>query len=62
VIDDLLATGGTAQAAIALVERGGGSVVECGFVIELVDLPGRLRLERGGHRVHALCGFAEAET
>jgi adenine phosphoribosyltransferase len=61
VIDDLLATGGTALAALALVDRCGASVSECAFVIELLDLPGRGRLEKLGHRVHALCGFSESE-
>jgi len=61
VVDDLLATGGTALAALALVEKCGGQVVECAFLIELTDLPGRARLEKTGHRVHALCGFAESE-
>nr|HEX4315135.1 adenine phosphoribosyltransferase [Kofleriaceae bacterium] len=62
VIDDLLATGGTALAALALVERSGAKVVECGFVIELSDLPGRKRIEQTGHKVHALCGFTEDEV
>ncbi|MBI4367510.1 MAG: adenine phosphoribosyltransferase [Deltaproteobacteria bacterium] len=44
VIDDLLATGGTAAATCQLVERQGGTVVECAFVIELVFLQGRSRL------------------
>src|SRR5881397_2837856 len=44
IIDDLLATGGTASAAIELVRRCGGSVVGCGFVIELAFLDGRRRL------------------
>lgn len=44
VVDDLLATGGTAAAACALVERAGGSVVGCAFVIELADLEGRSKL------------------
>ena len=61
IVDDLLATGGTALAALALVEKCGGSVVECAFLIELTDLPGRARLEKSGHRMHALCGFSEAE-
>ena len=61
VIDDLLATGGTALAALALVERCEASVVECAFVIELLDLPGRKRLAERGHKVHALCGFTEDE-
>jgi len=61
VIDDLLATGGTALAALALVDKAGASVIELAFLIELLDLPGRKRLEQKGHRVHALCGFTEAE-
>jgi adenine phosphoribosyltransferase len=61
LVDDLLATGGTALAALALIERCGASVVECAFLIELLDLPGRKRIEQSGHRVHALCGFTEDE-
>ena len=61
LIDDLLATGGTALAALALVERIGATVVECAFLIELLDLPGRTRLEKRGLTVHALCGFREAD-
>ena len=61
VIDDLLATGGTALAALSLVEQSGANVVECAFVIELLDLPGRNRIHERGHRVHALCGFTEDE-
>jgi adenine phosphoribosyltransferase len=61
IVDDLLATGGTALAALALVEKCGGSVVECAFLIELTDLPGRARIEKAGYRVHALCGFDESE-
>jgi len=44
VIDDLLATGGTAAAAVELVARLGGQVVECGFLVELSFLRGRARL------------------
>jgi adenine phosphoribosyltransferase len=61
VVDDLLATGGTAAAALALLARLKADVVGCAFVIELLDLPGRGALERGGAKVHALCGFTEAE-
>lgn len=61
VVDDLLATGGTAGAAIALLERAGAHIVECAFVIDLTDVGGRARLEQGGHRVHALCAFTEDE-
>ena len=41
IVDDLLATGGTVNAAIKLVEKLGASVVGCAFLIELVDLKGR---------------------
>jgi adenine phosphoribosyltransferase len=44
VVDDLLATGGTAAAAVALVDRLGGRVVECAFLIELSFLGGRGRI------------------
>ena len=57
LIDDLIATGGTAEAGVKLIESMGGSIVECGFVIDLPDLGGRARLERMGHSVFALCAF-----
>ena len=41
VVDDLLATGGTVEATIKLIEQMGGEVVGCAFLIELVDLKGR---------------------
>jgi adenine phosphoribosyltransferase len=44
IVDDLLATGGTASAACELVEKLGGEVVACAFVIELTALGGRRRL------------------
>src|SRR6266581_4822278 len=52
VIDDLLATGGTASAAVELVRRCGGEVIGCAFVIELAFLKGRARLD--GHEVFSL--------
>jgi adenine phosphoribosyltransferase len=55
LVDDLLATGGTARAAIELVERCGGRVVACAFLIELGFLHGRARL--GDHEVHALIAY-----
>jgi len=57
VVDDLIATGGTAEAAIRLVELLGGTVVETCFVIELPELGGRARIEAMGHKVHALIAF-----
>jgi adenine phosphoribosyltransferase len=59
LVDDLVATGGTAEAAATLVGRLGGEVVECCFVIDLPALGGRRRLERSGQRVHALCSFED---
>ena len=44
IVDDLLATGGTAEAAVRLVRRVGGNVIGCAFVVELDGLKGRERL------------------
>jgi len=57
LVDDLLATGGTAEAGIRLIERLGGVVAGCAFVIDLTDLGGRAHLERLGMAVHALCAY-----
>jgi len=57
LVDDLLATGGTAEAGIKLVERLGGEIVSCAFVIDLPDLGGSDRLRAMGMEVHALCTF-----
>ena len=57
LVDDLLATGGTAEAGIKLIERMGAEVVGCAFVIDLPDLGGRKKLEALGMNVHALCEF-----
>lgn len=57
LVDDLLATGGTAEAGIKLVERLGGQIVGCAFVVDLPELGGRKRLEGMGMDVHALCAF-----
>jgi adenine phosphoribosyltransferase len=55
VHDDLLATGGTARALCELVERLGGTVVGCGFLVELTFLEGRDRL--AGYDVHSLIQY-----
>ena len=55
IVDDLLATGGTARAAVELVERLRGEVVECAFVIELSFLDGKRRL--APHPVYSLVQF-----
>ncbi len=60
LVDDLLATGGTAEAGIRLIERLGGEIVGCAFIVDLPDLGGRARLERLGMEVHALCAFPGA--
>ncbi len=57
LVDDLLATGGTAEAGIKLIERMGAEVIGCAFVIDLPDIGGRKRLEALGMDVHALCAF-----
>ncbi len=57
LVDDLLATGGTAEAGIKLVEKLGAEVIGCAFVIDLPDLGGRALLEKMGQSVHALCAF-----
>jgi adenine phosphoribosyltransferase len=57
LVDDLLATGGTAEAGIRLIERLGGDIVGCAFVIDLPALGGRAHLERLGMTVHTLCAF-----
>lgn len=57
LVDDLLATGGTAEAGIRLVERLGAQVISCAFVVDLPDLGGRARLEAMGMDVQALCAF-----
>lgn len=55
VIDDLLATGGTAQAVASLVERLNARVAGMGFLIELESLNGRAKL--GGHDVHTVLKY-----
>ncbi len=55
IVDDVIATGGTAAATARLVERLGGRVAGFTFLLELVDLDGRAQLE--GHRVHAVLRY-----
>lgn len=57
IVDDLLATGGTAQAAVTLVEGLGADVVGVSFLIELTFLNGRARLD--GHPVHVVLSYDE---
>lgn len=60
LVDDLLATGGTAEAGITLIEKLGGVVVGCAFIIDLPELGGRKKLEDMGMDVHVLCEFEGA--
>ncbi len=57
VVDDLIATGGTADAAIELVRRSGGEVVAAAFVVDLPDLGGADRLRDKGVVVRTLVAF-----
>ena len=57
VVDDLVATGGTAEAAIELLHRSGGELVSAAFVIDLPELGGAERLRRRGVKVHTLVSF-----
>ena len=58
LVDDLIATGGTAVAAIQLLRQAGAEVAGACFVIDLPDLGGRKRLEALGQTVHALLAFS----
>ena len=57
LVDDLIATGGTAQAALELLRRSGAEVVAACFVIDLPDLGGAAKLEGAGIKVHRLVQF-----
>ena len=57
LVDDLLATGGTAAAGITLLERLGAEIISCAFIVELPDLGGRPKLEAMGMDLHAICAF-----
>jgi len=56
-VDDLIATGGTAEASIALLQKLGGVVMGCAFVIDLPDLGGSKRLTENGIKTFSLCEF-----
>lgn len=55
IVDDLLATGGTARATVDLVKGLGGQVYALAFLIELVELKGRQRL--GGETIHSVLKY-----
>lgn len=57
LIDDLIATGGTAIGAITLIEKVGGKIYETAFVVDLPELGGARKIQNMGHKVFALCSF-----
>ena len=61
IIDDLIATGGTAIAAAKLVAKTNTKKIEFCFLVELQDLPGVSKIKKMGHNVTALCTFSESE-
>jgi len=59
LVDDLLATGGTALAAATLVEKVGGVVAEMAFIVNLPDIGGERKILEKGYRVFSLTDFEE---
>ena len=57
IVDDLIATGGTVEAAVKLVQMMKGEVLECCFIIDLPDIGGSRKLESMGQNVFSLCEF-----
>ncbi len=57
IVDDLIATGGTALATVDLLREAGAEIVGCSFVVDLPDLGGRKRLEKEGVSVLTLVEF-----
>ncbi len=57
LVDDLIATGGTAEAAIKLFRDAGAEVIGCSFIVDLPDLGGRAKIEAMGVKTLTLCSF-----
>ena len=57
IVDDLLATGGTAGAGITLCRRLGAEVMGCAFIVDLPELGGRQHLQQLGIPLHVICEF-----
>ena len=55
ILDDLLATGGTAEATVNLIRQLGGEIAGVGFLVELLGLGGRRKLD--GYAIHSLIGY-----
>ena len=58
IIDDLIATGGTIEAAVKLVKKLGGDILECGFIVELPELKGRDKIK--DQNIFTICEFEGA--
>ncbi|OGC05833.1 adenine phosphoribosyltransferase [candidate division WOR-1 bacterium RIFCSPLOWO2_02_FULL_46_20] len=57
IVDDLIATGGTAMAAAKLVKKLHGEIIELAFIVDLPDLGGKKKLEQAGYSVYAQTEF-----
>ena len=57
IVDDLIATGGTALASIELVKKLNSNISGCSFIIDLPELGGKEKIEKEGIEVQALCSF-----
>ena len=57
LVDDLLATGGTAMAAAALIEKLGGIVTEMAFIVNLPDVGGEAKLKAKGYSIYSQTEF-----
>ena len=55
IVDDLIATGGTIEAAVKLVKKLGGDILECAFIVELPDLKGREKIK--DQKIFTICEF-----
>ena len=57
IVDDLIATGGTVEAAVKLVQKMKANIFECCFIIDLPDIGGSKKLKSMGQNVFSLCEF-----
>ena len=57
IVDDLIATGGTVEAAVKLLQKMKGEVLECCFIIDLPDIGVSKKLESMGQNIFSLCEF-----
>lgn len=57
IVDDLIATGGTAEAACKLISKTGGKIVGLSFIVDLPEIGGRAKLEKAGFNINVLTAF-----